>query len=213
MIKLFVLAAGLAAFGAAVVTRPQVPTVRRSAAWVEQVSPTQVGRFTYKHDPSDPAVSYKMDDRSYKELMPYGIVPRVFDNGLESYDTVVIASDWQWSFHDPRICFSAQGWQIKDDQEAVIHTSSHGDVPIRLLKISKDGQDHLAAFSFKGPVHMHNDTESLLSEWFVHDLRVGKSEGAMYRFIALYQSATPEKLEGFIGQFMDAACKSSGGLL
>lgn len=189
--------------------------------------PDQVANMTYHRDPEHPGMSYKMPDDSYKILKPFGIVPRKYWKGERTYEVVVIASRSKDSFHDPRVCFSAQGWTIESFRDAFVTTKRAGKVPVTLMTITQEkGEPQLAAFLYKSPEgEFYSNTRKFkVGMWWdrVMALMTGKfrqseseMDGVFYRFMPENKGMTPEQrevdLKWFIGQYLDEVQHTSNG--
>ena len=163
-------------------------------------------------------VSYVMDEYTYKELHPYGIVARVFvrQQGMrkESFDAVIIMSNQKDSFHDPRVCFSAQGWTIASEQVESVNTKAYGEVKYSLVTMINGGRKAFAAYFYRGPEGYCATTNQVKMQMLKHQMfKLQDAEGAFYRIIPLQDNAKPEDLKVFIDEFLTATKESSKGLL
>jgi exosortase len=177
----------------------------RTEAWMEQTAPSTVGNYKIES-------TYKMDPSTYKELQPYGIVCRILGDGKQSYDVTLVASNRKTSFHDPRVCFPAQGWSF-DDQKRVVVNTARGPIPVSIISMTEEdtNSNQLAAYFFRGPKGFY-PTPQALSFSMLMDQFMGKNdEGVFYRFMPNFKGATLAQLETFIQQYMDEAQKKSGG--
>lgn len=191
---------------------------------MQALVPDVVAGWPYHRDSKDPEISYTMDKGTYDLLQPFGIVARTYWKGSREYDVVVIASRSKDSFHDPRVCFSAQGWTVEDFKYEVVDTESRGTVPVSLITMSKDSQgqsNKLAAFFYKAPAgQFYADTRKfkfgLWKERFEAMLKgqiLNSSmnlDGVFYRIIPKHNT-TPEELKKFIALYLDASNESSKG--
>ncbi len=213
--RAFVIAGVLIASGILInVTRPREYRQKTEDELIAMM-PTKVNNmpFMVDHMGTDPRISYKMDPVSYNTLKPFGIVCRIYTDGVKKYDAVVIASRSRDSFHDPRVCFSAQGWTIERFQRAEIKTESRGVVPITLVGMSSSQEKNkLAAFFYRGPRGtFYGSTQGLKWGMFVEKFRGGDDiDGVFYRFIPR-EGVTEEEFLKFMANFLDAAKESSGG--
>lgn len=179
-------------------------------AKMETMAPAKVAGYTYMPSPENPKQSYKMDARTYRLLSPFGIVSRVYESGLERYDVVLIAGNDKENFHDPRICFRGQGWEIIDEDAIMIDTA-RGQIPASLVRIRKpDTSPTFAVFFYKGPKGFYRKTSDLGLAMILGPL-TGKFEtdAVFYRFMPMFPAATEEGMKKFIAEYMDAAGKSS----
>ena len=185
----------------------------RTEKWMEQESLKSFGRYRMKEaDPSDPEVSYRMDKNTYDTLAPYGIVARDLSNGDVSFDVVLIASEAKSTFHDPRVCFTAQGWQLDQDVAATVSTKTRGVVPVSLARIHSDNGDRWAAFCYRGPDGFTLGATSLKMQMFKYSLLHARAvDGVFYRFIGEDAQTSKEELLKFIGNYLDASAKHGTG--
>jgi hypothetical protein len=158
---------------------------------------------------SDPAVSYKMDKATYETLDPYGIVCRDFTHGDTVYDVVLIASQAKDSFHDPRVCFTAQGWQL-DQETAVKVPTSRGVFPVTIARIKNPDGERWAAFGYRTPYGFASSTNQLKLQMFEYSLLHSRNgEGVFYRFIGMSPDVTRQSMLKFIQQYMNASARYS----
>ncbi|MBS1716541.1 MAG: exosortase-associated EpsI family protein [Armatimonadetes bacterium] len=182
-------------------------SISRSEDWVAQQCPTTVGKYRMMD-------SYKMDQLVYDTLAPFGIVCHHYTDGRKIFDVVVIASASPKSFHDPRICFSSQGLELMEEKNIVIHSKTHGEVPMTLVKIKENGLDLYSAYTYKGPSGMIATPKGLMKDLFLTSLKkFHTQEGVFLRFIAKYPAPTEKELSEFITEYLDAASASSNGYL
>ncbi len=215
-IRSFVVAGLMAvtAAWAAVSSRPQIVKDNKDEKWMKQVAPVQFDSFRFEPHISNDAVddleSYHSSKMVYDTLQPtVGILARVYDSGTQRYDVTLIASRDRASFHDPRVCFTAQGYEIVDEQSINIPTKTRGIIPVTLAKMKSDQGTSLAIFFYRGPAGFYGTTMSLKwSLWF--DQLAGKAftDAVFYRFVAL-GDGDQDRLISFVGNYMDAAGKSS----
>jgi len=179
---------------------------------LEKLAPKKVGEYAMLVGAEDPEQSYKMDKMTYDELKPFGIVSRVFSGQDRMFDVVLIASNRKESFHDPRLCFTSQGWTLQDEEQIEIETS-RGRVPVTLADMkSLEGKTQITAFFYKG-----RDGYYATSQWFAfYNLLRQLSgsidlEGVFYRFIPMWEGATRQELIEFIKEYLTEAERTSGG--
>jgi hypothetical protein len=191
----------------------------KTEEWMLKTLPMAFGEYRANSSAENTLYSYKMDEVTYRTLDPYGIVARVFvhEKTREAYDAVVIASQSKDSFHDPRVCFSAQGWAISNQWVVNVETKTRGKVPVTLVVMDgPDTRNRLAAFLYKGPGGFYGNTQRLKTAMLIETLFGGGNlSGVFYRFIP--QNHDPEdkdqayKLQVFIGEFIDAVNSASDG--
>jgi len=212
-LRAYVLAAILVAGGAWARLAPGSSRPSKTENWMESSSLERFGGYhMVPGDSPDPLVSYKMDSETYKALEAYGIVARNLSDGDKSFDVVLIASQAKASFHDPRVCFTAQGWQFQREEAVMVSTKRRGLVPVTVAQIKSDVGERWAAFCYRGPGGFASSTNVLKYQMFVYSLLNSKSsDGIFYRFIAQSDRITRQQLIDFIGQYLDASASFSGG--
>jgi Protein of unknown function (DUF3485) len=181
--------------------------------WMEIHS---VSKFDQYHMVSgnspDPLVSYKADKGTYDALEAYGIVARVFSNDRLSFEVLLIASQAKASFHDPRVCFTAQGWQFTEEKAVETPTKHRGMVPVTIARIRSDEGNRWAAFCYRGPDGFASSTNQLKYQMFKYSLlQSTSSDGIFYRFIAQDDRITRQQLQGFISEYLDASTTVGNG--
>ena len=99
---------------------------------------------------------------------PVGIAGQVYSGpGGRSFDAVIVAGDRMESFHDQRWCFKAQGWDLGPEEDAKLKTKSWGEIPVKVVQISKRGfQSTYAVFTFRGPTKFHSDIPNMSQDYF-----------------------------------------------
>ena len=166
-----------------------------------------------------PDYSYVMDELTYRTLEPYGIVARVFENEEtgERYDVVLIASRSKDSFHDPRVCFSAQGWALTNQWSDEIQTETRGRLSVTIaLMDGLQGKGKVAAFLYRGQGRFYGSTKELKLGMFLEQMKGGSDlDGAFYRFIPLHSNPNDlellDDLKRFIAVYLDESNRASGG--
>lgn len=191
----------------------------KTEQWMLENLPIEFGEYRANSSPENNLYSYKMDEVTYNTLDPYGIVARIFvhEKTQEEYDAVVIASRSKDSFHDPRVCFSAQGWAIANQWVEVVDTKTRGKVPVTLVLMDgPESHNEIAAFLYKGPGGFFGSTQRLKIAMLWEQLVGGNDlDGVFYRFIprnfAPNDPDATTKLKRFVADFVDAANESSEG--
>jgi hypothetical protein len=214
--KVIILGVVFGVFGAAFLAmagnRPM-----RTEKWVEEHTPKEFAGYTMVQGKDGPDVSYRMDAATYNELTPYGIVARVMRNSDgKQFDTVVIMSSRKESFHDPRVCFTAQNWIIESEEVMPVETKKHGKIGVTVATMVQQAsrERSFAAFFYRGPAGYSATTSDLKVQMFKHQLtRFVNAEGVFYRVIPMYSGATKEELAKFIDEFLTATDEASNGLL
>lgn len=207
-IKMIGVAVVLAAAGLAINLSPRPRAIQRTEQWLGSVSPSTVGAYSTRN-------SYTMDKKVYETLKPFGIISRVLTDGRRNFDVVVIAGDDPAAFHDPRICFTSQGMELKNEKTVTLDTTSHGPVPLTVVEVKgQHGQQMIAAYCYRGPKRMHASPKRLSNDMFFTELTTGKpSEGVFYRFISMNPETTEKELLAFIKDYMKKAREQSQSYL
>lgn len=211
--RTFALAALLIVAGLAIQLTPRISLAAgKTEDQLERLAPSEVADYQMVRSADDPEQSYKMNQMTYDELKPFGIVSRIFQNGTRKFDVVLIASNRKESFHDPRLCFTSQGWTLLDEEQKEIDTS-RGKIPITFAKMkSIDGDPQITAFFYRGNNGYYATAQRFAFDNLLRQLKGSIDlEGVFYRFIPLYPGATQDELIEFIKQYLDAAEKTSGG--
>lgn len=218
--NIYVLAGILAVAGLTVTAFGTRKAVQQDENDLEKMLPVRVLGAEYVPGREDDGQTYKMTDMSYRVLQAtFGIVCRVYDINGDSFDTVIVASRAKDSFHDPNICFSAQGWLIEKRTVDYVQTELRGKVPYtRITAYNEQRRSRsMAAFLYKGPEGFVDDTNVLKLQFLREEMMLGDNlDGVFYRFIPEFRG-TPteeeqeEKLERFIGAYLDEAHRTSGG--
>lgn len=214
MKRVFVLCAVFAAFGLLIFGTSRKDFKKKTEDELISMAPLTVGNMAFTPSPTDHRITYRMDEVTYKTLNPFGIVARRYNDGDKHFDAVLIASRSRASFHDPRICFTAQGWTIEKQSNEVVQSKKRGKVPITLVEMRhQDGRRNMAAYFYKGPGgKFYGTTQGLKWGMFFEQLRGGDDiDGIFYRFIPDYERATIDEFKDFIGKYLDYAEESSKG--
>lgn len=184
----------------------------KTETWMEERAPDVVSNMGYAPSAANPEQSYRMDDSTYKTLTPYGIVARSYAGKEGEYDAVLIASRNRASFHDPRVCFTAQQWKILEERPISIKTRTRGTVPATLVVMEGPRTRQIAAYFYRGPTGFKGTTLELKFDMFMQRL-LGKSniDGVFYRFIPGNTDCTEDQLKSFISEYLEEAKKTSGG--
>jgi hypothetical protein len=181
--------------------------------WMSDHAPAAVTGYNFQPVPGMPdGQSYRMSDSTYKTLQPSGILARYYVSGGKGYDVVLIASDNSVSFHDPRVCFTASGWNIIHQKQTTVHSQVHGDVPVTLVQMEGDGQKSAALYFYRSPSGYESVARKMRWDMLVGELLHGRNDqGVFYRFIPLSPDATEEETREFAGKYLDEANRASGG--
>lgn len=180
---------------------------------MEKLAPRTFDGYAFTPSRENPEQSYRMDDTTYRRLKPYGIVCRSYYKGDKTFDVVLIASQSRGSFHDPRVCFSAQGYTITNEEASVMDTEARGKVPFTAVTMdSGQAKGALAMYFYRGPGGYYRNVVGLKFAMFKERLMGGKDvDGVFYRIIPGYPGATVDDLKKFAGEYLAAAKPVSGG--
>lgn len=193
-------------------TAIKVPPEHKNEEWMVANSPRQIGAYQYEPGRDNPEVSYKMDEGTYDTLKPWGIVARRFRGDDKVFDAVLIASESKDSFHDPRVCFTAQQFNIDKETVDMVQTQTRGTIPVTLAEMSSKEGKTLTVFFYRGPGGFYPTTQDLKKNMFIHQCKTMEDpQGVFYRFIAMYPGANKADLFKFIGEFLDKSGETSGG--
>jgi Protein of unknown function (DUF3485) len=212
--RIIALAAVLAVTGGAslVLSHPS-DDKSRNEAWLETITPAKIAGYELQQSPENPKISYRMDKMTYDTLNPYGIVARVFNGQGASIDTVIIGSQKDDSFHDPRQCFTSQFWELNDLRTIQIPTKSRGNIPATFVNLKGRDRNSIAVFFYRGPGGFFPSTMGLKFDMLRHELATSKAaDGVFYRFIA-QGTTTSDQLLSFISQYVDEADQVSKGFM
>jgi hypothetical protein len=180
--------------------------------WMEERAPSQIPGYKLVPGPEGMAYTYKMDEDTYDILRPHGIVARQYTDGEHSFDAVLITSDSHESFHDPKICFSGQGWQFNSTRRETIEIPDGRVIPITIVEMTGPTEDAVAAYFYHGPRGYVSDPKRLQLDMF-REVLFGRApvDSTFYRFMPVGQGTGLEQLRGFIKTYMVAAAAESDG--
>lgn len=221
MRNVYICCALIAAIGAAIHLIPRDDKTKiMSETELADLAPREIRGASYLRGTDGPDVTYRMDDLSYKVLEYPSAICRVFDDGGDKYDVVILASRTKDAFHDPNICFSAQLWTIEKREPATFETKSRGTMPITIISMfNQNVRRQLAGYIYQGPGGFYNDTNKLKLAFLKEELMLGNDlDGVFYRFIPTFRDQLTEdqqrkKLLAFVSEYMDEANKTSKGVL
>ena len=206
---------GLVAFGVFLNVLPRQESPGYSESFLASHAPASVEGYAFQPGPNGADCTYRMDQRTYDTLEPDAILARVYSKGLQMYDVVLIASRSKDSFHDPRQCFSSQGWVLREEDRDTVQTKTRGVVPITLVKMSgQDRNDMYAAYFYMGPGGFKGSNKSIKTSMFWEQLLHGGGHlnSMFYRFIPMNPGATVSDLKQFIASYLDRSNQTSDGL-
>ena len=170
-----------------------------SEEWMETVVPEQVPGFTLLSS-SRTDKSVRMSDVVYDVLQPFGITTRYLrgEDG-RTYELVVLAGNTRKSFHDPRVCFTAQSWDIGNPGVYKINVPELGgeiEVSAMVMKNVATGSEASAMFFYKTPFGIRPDTLRVPFDLTFAKLLLKKNVDAQfYRFMVIPPSEGEGALE------------------
>jgi hypothetical protein len=180
--------------------------------WMAQRAPVAVGDYKYQPGTDNPDESYHMGKSTYDTLEPSGIVAREYASGNKMFDVVLISSDSGESFHDPRVCFTASGWNITHEQKAMVPTQTHGAIPMTFVKMQGDRETKSALYFYRGPRGYEAVARKMRFEMLVSQIiHVRNDQGVFYRFIPMSDGISDKELLDFASKYVDEANRVSGG--
>jgi hypothetical protein len=180
--------------------------------WMKDHTPTQIGNFRFQQGTEDPKVTYRADQSVYDTLMPFGIVCRKFNDIAQQFDVTIISGDNRGSFHDPHVCFQAQGWTFLNEATIEFDTKTRGKIPATLATIENKGNRTIALYFYRGPKGFYPSTPNLSRAMVIGPLLGDfRSEAVFYRFMPEYEGATPDEVIAFAAKYMDEAGQMSNG--
>jgi len=198
--------------GAALFIIPKHDFKPKTEAWMETKAPDEVGKYTFLASADNAEQSYKMPKYTYDTLKPFGIVSRVYELEDKKFDVVLIAGNETENFHDPRVCFTSQGYDIKEERIDIIKTKSRGDVPVTIADMESKDRRSVTCFFYRGPQGFRATTRDLKMTLFLSRLAGSDNvDGVFYRFIPLNEETTIDELKTFVAEYLDAAKAPSDG--
>lgn len=183
------------------------PKSTLSEQWLLDRVPTQVPGYKLIPSMENPKVTYRMSDETYAELEPVGITAQVFEDAEgRQYEAVAIAGQDMSTFHDQRVCFTTQGWNLSKNQEGIIPTSSFGDVPVLDLTVNKGDRSQTPAFfMWRSPQRFTNNRRTAKFDFLKSGLLSQQVQvGYSYRFMAASDGVDTEKLRAFTTAYLSA---------
>jgi hypothetical protein len=211
--RVFVLAAFFAVAGGIFLTLPSRPESVVDEKWMKEHVPDEVEGMRYLQSGEDPDITYKMDKATYDMLKPFGIVARTYQDMGRQIDVVLVAGNDKENFHDPRVCFSAQGWSFDKTDEIRIETKTRGTIPATFAVMSNQTKEGaIAVYFYRGPKGFYPSTPNLGLAMLLGPLMGDfKTDAVFYRFMPMHPGATPEDVIKFVAAYMDAAGPVSDG--
>ena len=210
--RTWMLAGMVGAMGAVTMFVPPPRSKAINENWMAQRAPAAVGPYHFVSNPDTPGQSYRMGKSTYDTLQPSGIIAREYRSGDKLFDVVLIASDSGESFHDPRVCFTASGWNISHERHVLVPTQADGKVPMTFVKMTGDKQTKSALYFYRGPYGYEAVARKMRFEMLVGQLiHIRNDQGVFYRFIPMSDGISDEDLTQFASQYLDEAHRVSGG--
>jgi hypothetical protein len=209
----YALAGVLFASGAFAMANASAKTGKRmDERMMEQKAPKSMAGYQMIPGPEGLSYSYKMPQSTYDTLKPYGIVAQTFTDGRSMFDVVLISSDNHESFHDPKICFSGQGWTFDSTRQETIDIGAGRQIPATVVEMQGPTGQSSAIYFYKGPVGFRSKPQALQLDMFKEVLVGHKpTDSTFYRFMPSSPGVTLEQLKGFIKTYMVSAAEESGG--
>ncbi|MBX3114305.1 MAG: exosortase-associated EpsI family protein [Fimbriimonadaceae bacterium] len=185
-------------------------------SWLEEKMLTSNEGFILRPMSFDSKISYRMDQTTYDTLKPIGIACQIMqDTKGREIDVVTIAGESMEAFHDQRICFNAQGWELLVVETRFIATKRHGRIPVSWMTIRRPGeQKREAMYIFRTPEGFADYNSA---KW---GFLVAKSKdpfarqiGFSYRFIGLTPDVNAEDLTQFAIEYLDTLDETTNGVM
>jgi hypothetical protein len=211
--RFYILGAVFVVAGLSTLAIPNPEREVKSEEWMIENSVSTMPEYVLERGNEPEEITYRMDAMTYSELRPYGIVARVFSGPDNQFDVVLIASSDKASFHDPRVCFTAQRFIIESEQTEIVRTQHRGDIPITLAEMKNPrGNRQLAAYFYRGPNGFYASPLGVKKDLFMQQFRRAKDmDGVFYRIIPYQETTTKQELLDFIAKYMDESYDVSGG--
>jgi hypothetical protein len=214
--RVFVLAVFFAVAGGVFLSLPSRAASFVTEQWMKEHVPAKIGKLTFRPSADDPLISYPMDQSTYDMLKPFGIVARTYQDTGRQFDVVLVAGNDKENFHDPRVCFSAQGWTFDQSKEVEIKTKTRGTIPASLAVMENQGRRTISVYFYRGPKGFYPSTPNLGMAMLMGPLMGDfKTDAVFYRFMSMHQvndqSAAEKEIIQFAADWMDAAGPISNG--
>lgn len=212
-VRSFAVAGVLVACGLFLQAMPKAEIEGKDEKFMESLAPKQVGKFRFEPSFEDPQRSYKVDERTYELLQPFGVVGRVYSDGTQTFDVLLISGNDKNCFHDNRVCFQGQGFNITGQDIETVETP-RGKIPVTFLTLQHPERGNLiAAMFFKGPRdEWFSLPQPLTWAMFKEQLRLGKNlDSTFYRIIPGGGNTNRDALKKFLSDYVVEAEKSSNG--
>ncbi|KAA0224901.1 MAG: hypothetical protein AKCLJLPJ_01163 [Fimbriimonadales bacterium] len=200
------------AVGAVTTVLPRTVYPEKEESWMEKILPVELDGYSFTN-------SVKMEASTYETLQPFGIVGRMYQGGDGRYfEYTIVAGNTRKSFHDPQVCFSAQGWQLINPRRRDVNIPSMGGkVPATVMGLKRsDNMQGVALYFYKGPNGLRHDPFYIPIDMTFSKL-VGREniDAQFYRFLVFPASERLEDdiqdLERFAESVLSAAGTKEGG--
>ncbi len=185
-------------------------------SWLEEKMLTENNGYVLRPNEFESKISYRMDKTTYDLLKPIGIACQIMESDSgKSIDVVAIAGESMESFHDQRVCFNAQGWELMVVEERFIETKRHGKIPVSWMTIRKPGsQPREAMYIFRHPEGFSSYDQA---KWGFLKSKVKapftRQIGYSYRFIGLTPEVDAEQLIEFAVVYLDTLDETTKGVM
>lgn len=182
--------------------------VNRTEEWMaSQLPAADIPGYRFNSD-------IKMDKDTYEILQPFGIIGRDFiDQDGRRFEITVIASNNRKAFHDPRVCFSAQGWQLIDPHVKNINVPVFGKgVLATVMGLQSSNAKGSAIYFYHGPYGWRSTPHYMPFDMLVAKLFLRKKiDGIFYRVLVSPGGKSLEQdqkaMENFINAYFEAVKK------
>ncbi len=217
MKKLYYAVAGTLAVGAAFVHFGQKAAAERPPeSWLEGMMLVENHGYQLVTDQPGKKISYSMAPETYQVLNPIGIAcQKMEDAAGRQMDVVIIAGDSMQAFHDQRVCFKAQGWDLLSEEIRYLKTERHGTIPVTWMTIQLPGQSPKEAlYAFRSPVGFQTYDQAKLGfiKAKLKDM-FGEQIGYSYRFIGLTPDVDANELAQFAVEYLDTLDVQTEGVM
>lgn len=211
--RTYIFAALCAVLGIGLFLAPNQVMAKKTESWMEQQVPDQVNGWRFVPGNENPMQSYKMGESTYTTLRPFGIVARNYEKEGRMIDVVLIASNDYESFHDPRVCFTSQQYEIKKESVDKIQTRTRGTIRATVADMRTRDRETSTIFFYKGPTGgFHALPRDLKLNIFYSMLTGNKNmDGVFYRFIPITPDISEEDLKAFVVDYLETVKETSNG--
>jgi len=209
--RTWVLAGIMLACGAFTMYAPPKRSKPIDESWMAAHAPATVGAYTFQPSSETPDCSYKMGKVTYDTLQPSGILARTYQSGGKIFDVVLIASDNSVSFHDPRVCFTASGFNISSEKHLTVPADGK-QIPVTFVKMQSGTDQKSALYFYRSPRKFQSVARMMRLDMLIGELLHGRNDqGVFYRFIPMSKDITDEELLQFTSNYLNEAHRVSGG--